>query len=48
MTQHEQGREGYDKVYIYKHMGREGLQLRVQKHTAAWIVRYKDQTVTIG
>ena len=41
-------RKGYDGVYIFKHGGREGLQLRVQRDTAAWIVRYKGYTVTIG
>ncbi|MFD2054194.1 hypothetical protein ACFSQT_14155 [Mesorhizobium calcicola] len=41
-------RDGYDGVHIYKHVGREGLQLRVQKNTAAWVVRYKDYTATIG
>lgn len=41
-------RDGFDGVYIYKHVGREGLQLRVQRDTAAWIVRYKGYTVTIG
>lgn len=41
-------RKGYDGVYIFKHMGREGLQLRVQRDTASWVVRYKNYTVTIG
>lgn len=35
-------------VHIFKHMGREGLQLRVQRNTAAWVVRYKDMSITIG
>jgi hypothetical protein len=41
-------RAGYNGVYIFKHQGREGLQLRVQKNIAAWVVRYKDFTATIG
>jgi hypothetical protein len=42
-------KEGHDgPVYIFKHMGREGLQLRVQRNTAAWVVRYKDWSITIG
>lgn len=39
---------GFDGIYIFKHRGREGLQLRVQGGTAAWVVRYKDFTATIG
>lgn len=42
----QDGHEG--PVHIFKHMGREGLQLRVQRNTAAWIVRYKDWSITIG
>src|SRR5690606_31791483 len=41
-------RDGYDGIFIFKHQGREGLQLRVQRNTAAWIVRYKDYSVTLG
>jgi hypothetical protein len=40
------GHEG--SVHIFKHVGREGLQLRVQRNTAAWVVRYKDFSITIG
>jgi hypothetical protein len=42
-------KEGHSgPVHIFKHMGREGLQLRVQRNTAAWVVRYKDMSFTIG
>jgi hypothetical protein len=42
-------KEGHNgPVHIFKHMGREGLQLRVQRNTAAWVVRYKDMSLTIG
>lgn len=42
-------KEGHNgPVHIFKHMGREGLQLRVQRNTAAWVVRYKDMSITIG
>lgn len=42
-------KDGHDgPVHIFKHVGREGLQLRVQRNTAAWVVRYKDMSLTIG
>ncbi len=41
-------RKGYDGIHIFKDDGRVGLQLRVQRDTASWLVRYKDFTVTLG